>query len=138
MGRVLGWGVFIVLVLGAVGMFTAGRPPTTGQGSAAHIETVATIDKSAAMQRDRKALIDKLIAEQVFLKVEMRGLAPRVWVLPRFAQATFDQKQSFISAVYAYYFDGSSVSDFVRVIDGMTGNEIGQFAPASGGLRLNH
>jgi len=64
------------------------------------------------MQGQRKTLIEKLIREEVFQKVEMRGSAPRVWVLPRFALATFDQKQSFISAVYAYYFNGSDDTDF--------------------------
>lgn len=98
---------------------------------------VATIDKSPQMQEKRADLIEELTRLQVFAKIESPGSVPRVWVRPAFYLLDFDQKQNFVSVVYAYHFDGSSAGDFVRVIDNQTGKEIGQFNPRLGGLKLN-
>lgn len=95
-----------------------------------------TVDKSEAAQQKRWALIQKLIKERVFLKIEMPGSLPRLWVAPRFHSLDFDTKRSFVSVVYAYHFDGANLSESVRIFDGRTGKEIGSFSIADGGLRL--
>jgi len=132
--------IAILFVIGIIGAVVGGRTdggaksvPTTASRPA----PVATIDKSAAMQADRKKLIEKLIGEGVFQKVETPGTLPRVWVRPRFYAAEFDQKQSFVSVVYAYYFDGSSEADSVRIFDSRSGKEVGSYSAVQGGLKLN-
>jgi hypothetical protein len=128
--------VFVIGIIGAVvGSRTDGGPKSVATSTPA--APVATIDKSAAMQADRKKLIEKLIGEGVFQKVEVPGTLPRLWVRPRFYAAEFDQKQSFVSVVYAYYFDGSNVTDSVRIFDSRSGKEVGSYSAVQGGLKLN-
>jgi hypothetical protein len=103
---------------------TAAKPPP-----------IPKIDKSDQAQKKRADLIKKLIGMRVFMKVEMPGNLPRVWTGPAFQALDFDTKSSFVSVVYAYHFDGSDISDGVRVFDGKTGKEIGDFS-VNGGLRL--
>jgi hypothetical protein len=38
--------------------------------------------------------------------------------------------------LYGYYFDGSSVNDTVILRDARHGNEVGQYNPYKGGLRM--
>jgi hypothetical protein len=92
------------------------------------------VDKSAAAQERRSKLIAKLQAERVFLKIEVPGNLPRLWVTQRFKALDFDTKQTFVSVVYAYYFDGNDFTDSVRIYDGQSGKEIGQFTTS--GLRM--
>lgn len=96
----------------------------------------AKVDKSAAMQATRTKLISDLMNNGVFRKVEFNGTAARVTIGPSFNRVDFDTKQSFISVVYAQYFDGTGIADFVRVIDNMTGKEIGMYSAAQGGLKM--
>lgn len=126
--------VFVVAIIGAV---VGGRTDGGPKSIASRPAQVATIDKSAAMQADRKKLIEKLIGEGVFQKVETPGTLPRLWVRPRFYAAEFDQKQSFVSVVYAYYFDGSNETDSVRIFDSRSGKEVGSYSAVQGGLKLN-
>jgi hypothetical protein len=93
------------------------------------------IDKSEQAQKKRADLIRRLTGERVFLKIEMPGNLPRLWVGPVFHTLDFDTKSSFVSVVYAYHFDGNDFSDAVRIFDGRTGKEIGTFA-ATAGLRM--
>lgn len=93
------------------------------------------VDKSEEAQKRRADLIKKLIGMRVFTKIEMPGNLPRVWTGPAFQTLDFDTKSKFVSVVYAYHFDGSDISDTVRVFDGRSGKEIGDFSVSSG-LRL--
>jgi len=88
--------------------------------------TIPDIDRSPE-QRQRRALIDKLISRGIFQKVERPGEVPHVWVTPLFMALNFDDKQSFISVVYAYYGD-----DLVSLRDSKTGGRIGTFSPSTG------
>lgn len=90
------------------------------------------VDKSDFAQKKRAELIGKLISQRVFMKIEMPGNLPRLWVGPRFAALDFDTKSSFVSVVYAYHFDGTDISDTVRVFDGRTGKEMGSFTITEG------
>lgn len=88
----------------------------------------ATLDKSTEMQTGRLTLMEKLRAQRIFQKVEMPGSLPRLWVGPRFHTIDFDLKQKFVGVVYAYYFDGKNIADSVRIYDGKTGKEIGDYS----------
>jgi hypothetical protein len=96
-----------------------------------------TIDKSEKMQEQRKGLIEKLIRQGIFQKVEVPGSLPRVWVRPAFYITDFETKERSVSVVYAYYFDGTDISDSVRVFDSMSGKEVGNYTPSNPGLKMN-
>ncbi|MCK4326382.1 hypothetical protein KAU86_02390 [bacterium] len=97
---------------------------------------LAKVDKSADMQEQRKQLIEKLITQGIFAKVEVPGSLPRLWVKPAFYTLDFETKEKFVSVVYAYYFDGSNYGDTVRIFDNMSGKEVGSYSLADPGLRL--
>jgi hypothetical protein len=99
------------------------------------LQTIA-IDKSEKMQASRKKLMQEMIKERhFFTKIIRNGnTMPRVWATPTFLSLTFDQKQSFLGVIYAYYLTGT-VDDSVAIIDTITGKEIGRFS--ANGLRLD-
>lgn len=137
--KVIG-GVALVAVVWVVTVGSDDEGPSGGGESTAEKSgaqepakvAAATIDKSDAMQAKRRELLEKLIAQGVFQKIEVPGNLPRVWVRPAFYQLDFDTKQSFASVVYAYHFDGSNPTDSVRLFDSMSGKEVGSFAPPGG------
>jgi hypothetical protein len=122
----------IVLLLFAggaiIGILTGGQPPKPEPAS-------LILDKSSEAQAKRLDLINRLIAEGVFQKIEVPGNLPRLWVTPKFLAIDFDAKQSFVGVVYAYYFDGTDSGDSVRIFDNITGKELGTFT--SRGLTLH-
>lgn len=81
-------------------------------------------------QAERKKLIDSLINKSnIFEKIEIPGLVPRVWVTPKFHLLTFSEKKTFIHLVYSYYYTKNSDYNMVRIFDNMTGKEIGGYLP---------
>ena len=81
-------------------------------------------------QAERKKLIDNLINKHnIFEKIEIPGLVPRVWVTPKFHLLTFSKKKTFIHLVYSYYYTKNSDYKAVRIFDNMTGKEIGGYMP---------
>jgi hypothetical protein len=73
-------------------------------------------------------LIQKLINEGVFTKVDIPGKLPRVYVTPRFNALDFDTKQKFVSVVAAYHYDNKDWLRTVRVMDSRANKEIGDFS----------
>lgn len=98
---------------------------------------VQKIDKSDAMQAGREKLIQKLINEGVFLKVEVPGSLPRVFVTPAFHALDIETKEKFVSVVYAFYFSDHSIRNVVRVMDSRTGKEVGTFSALNPGLKMH-
>jgi ribosomal protein L37AE/L43A len=129
---VLIWAVVVILGFAVTKGILS--PPTNDSPRSS--QKVATIDKSEDAQQARKELIEKLINQGIFLKVEMSASLPRVWVKPVFYRLNFDTKERFINVVYAYYFDGTNMSDSVRVIDGHSGKEIGDYSLLNPGLKM--
>jgi hypothetical protein len=112
-----------------------GQKPAAAQKSeVVQKKPLIQIDKSAEMQQGRLKLLEKLKAQGVFQKVEIPGDLPRLWIAPRFHSLNYEQKEKFVSIVYAYYLDGYSITDAVRIYDGKTGKEIGDYS--SQGLKL--
>lgn len=109
-------------------------PAASPQPRATAAVTRPTVDKSPEMQKGREVFIEKMKLLNVIQKIETPGNLPRVYVAPAFYAADFDSKRNFMSVVYAYHFDGSGISDLVRIYDGRSGKEIGTYSPA--GLRL--
>ena len=95
------------------------------------------IDKSPDAQSARKALIDATIDKGLARSVEPpRGGTVRMTLRAPFYVLDDAVRLKHIEAVYAYYFDGSSVNDTVILRDARHGNEVGQYNPYEGGLKM--
>lgn len=132
------WLVYVVvgvIVLGAISsvMNNAGFPIARQSDVSS---AAPSVDKSPQMQTDRKKLIEELIDSGVFQKVEVPGNLPRLWVRPAFYALEFDRKASFVSVVYAYYFNGANDADSVRIYDSRSGKEVGRYSTVAGGLEM--
>lgn len=129
-------GVFVVFLM--ITNSSDGPDRSTGETpvSAESTAQEPIIDKSEAMQADRLEFIQKLITNGVIQKVEVPGHLPRAWVRPGFYTLDFDTKESFISVIYSYYFDGTEVGGSVRLYDSLSGNEVGSYSLVKGGLEM--
>jgi hypothetical protein len=96
----------------------------------------ATPAPSAAMQKERLEFIQKLIDQGFFKKVETPGSLPHLWVTPKFMALDFDTKGTFVNVVYAYYLAKNPDYNLVVLYHSKTGKEVGQYAAAYGGLKL--
>jgi hypothetical protein len=94
------------------------------------------IDRGPETQAKRKVLLHRLTNKGVFIKAELPGSLPWVWVGPAFHTLDFETKQEMVSIVYSYYLDGSDPIATVRIFDGQTNKEIGDYTPHGTGLRL--
>ena len=94
------------------------------------------IDREPETQAKRKALLQRLSNEGVFIKAELPGGLPWVWVGPAFYTLDFETQREVVSIVYSYYLDGSDPIAAVRIFDGRTNKEIGDYNMNSPGLRL--
>ena len=104
-------------------------PPPPGQ--------VIAIDKSAKAQSERKAFIDEMLAKGLVRRIDTgRGGSLSMSLRPTFYTMDDEARKKHIEAVYAYYFDGSSVNDTVILRDARHGNEVGQYNPYQGGLKI--
>ena len=130
--RALGLGV-VLAVLGVWFWIEATpRPrvaPSAGQAAA--------IDRSPGAQSERKAVIDKLVADGLLRRIDPeRGGTLRVSLRPAFYTLDEAARRQYADVIYRYYFDGSSVNDTVILRDARNGNEVGQYNPYKGGLNM--
>lgn len=109
---------------------------TAGCGSKTPVKK---IDKSPYQQQGRAHLIQDLTHKGVFAKIEEspESNSIRLWVTKGWYALDYDDKESCANIVYSYYFDGSSVTDRVLIIDATSGKRIGQYSLSTGGLHLN-
>jgi hypothetical protein len=91
---------------------------------------------SPELQQKRLSLISDLIDEGIIDKVEKPGTYAQVWVTPLFNALKFDQKQSFINVIYAYYISENPESDAVLLYDSQSGKEVGTYSAVYGGLKM--
>jgi len=94
-------------------------------------------DASPETQAKRMELINKLITQGIFQKVEKPGSLPHVWVAPSFYSLNFDDKESFVSVVYAYYFAADPKVDLAVLYDSKTGKQVGVYGKVYGGLKMD-
>jgi hypothetical protein len=100
-------------------------------------ERAIAIDQSDAAQRERQARVDKLIADGLVRRIDKaRDGSPRVTLRPPFYVLDPETRRTHIEVIYALYFDGSRVTDTVYLRDSRHGNEVGEFNPYAGGLRM--
>src|SRR5436309_15188963 len=101
------------------------------------------IDKSDEAQKGRAEIIQELTQKGLFAKIEEHqtsggSRSVDLWVRPVWYTLDYDEKGTFTNTVYSYYFDGTSISDRVAIFDSKTGNVIGQYSLATGGLHLSN
>lgn len=123
---------FVVVVLGTWVWIEA----TPVERIAPAADKALTVDKSPAAQRERKAVMDKLIADGLVRRVEGDSTAVRVALRPAFYNLDEPTQRGYVDAIYRYYFDGSNVNDTVSLRDARHGNKIGEYNPYQRGLVL--
>lgn len=94
-------------------------------------------DDSREAQEERRNLIQQLRSEGVFHKVEWTGLAPKIWVTPKFMLLDVDTKESFCEVVYTYYAAdredfGDDAFDFVGLKSSLDDSDVGTYGPSLG------
>lgn len=90
-----------------------------------------------AKQAQRKELIQKLIGQGVFRKVDFRDQGATIWVDSRFYLLDFEAKQDFCSVVYAYL--ATSAKDELVVVtlkDALSGKTVGDYGQQWTGFGL--
>jgi hypothetical protein len=90
-----------------------------------------------AKQPERKELIQKLIDQGVFRKVDFRDHAATIWVGSPFYLLDFEAKQDFCSVVYAYL--AANAKDELVVVtlkDALSGNTVGDYGQQWTGFGL--
>lgn len=131
-GRVCGLAVLIA-VLG-VWLWIEATPPPREAPPAGQ---VIAIDKSPQAQSERKAVIDKLVADGLVRRIEpARGGTLKASLRPAFYLMDPEARGRYVDVIYRYYFDGTSVNDVVTFRDARNGNEVGQYNPYKGGLNM--
>lgn len=116
----LGCGSFAI-ICAAIGLFVLIAIALLSGGR----NTSLKIDKSPKTQAARKEVINGLIAEEVFDRIEPRKVAVAVWVRPRFYLLEFKQKQLFLDTVFSYYLSDSG--SWLEIIDNNSGKKVGEF-----------
>jgi len=131
-------GLAVVVLAGFVylggQLFETDKSPSNPDTAPAPV-TTPQVDQE--LQQKRYDLIQDLIAQGIFSKVEVPGSLPHVWVTPMFHALNFDDKEAFIGVVFAYYIAVNPEYDIVALYDNKTGKEIGVFAEVYGGLKLD-
>ena len=130
--RAAGLAVFLA-VLGAWAWIEATPTPAV----APPVGQAIAIDKSAGAQADRKAVIDRLVADGAVRRIEPeRGGRLRVTLRGGFYAMEEPVRRGYADVIYRYYFDGSNVNATVIFRDARHGNEVGQYNPYRGGLNM--
>jgi hypothetical protein len=123
-----------LLVLFAVLLLATGCSGTTT--SKVNIAPTKQYTATPEMQQQRLDLINKLIAQGIFSKVEKPASLPHVWITTAFKALSFDDKNTFIGVVWSYYICQDASADIVVLYDNLTGKEYGTYAEVYGGLKL--
>lgn len=115
----------------------AAAPTKSSASAAAPAGLPAGFDASAEMQQQRLALINKLIGQGVFQKIEKPRQVPYLWVRPGFYALDFDMKEKFSNVAYAYFRANDPAVQLVILYDSRTGKRAGTYSEANGGLALD-
>jgi hypothetical protein len=100
---------------------------TVSRHSSSKVSVVKELDANPEKQKQRKAFIVKLIGQGILYKVEVPGELPHIYVSSGFYRLNIEDKQSFISVVYAYYLAQDSRANIATLYDSKTGKQIGMF-----------
>jgi len=119
-----------MIVLACIALSKCGCNSPEGESTTQPAER---IEDTPEIQADRKALIDDFIRMGLFAKLEASGTDARLWVTPAFLAQTFDDKQTMVGVVYAYWYAGQPRdAGIVHLYHNMTGKRIGCLTGAMG------
>lgn len=83
-------------------------------------------DQSPQLQKQRDEVIKQLIADGVISKIEQRPKLLRVYVDNLFYSASFDEKKSVASILYARYFNPDDSFWFISFVDNRSGKQVAE------------
>jgi len=122
-------GTFLVLILSA--LFSNDTDSTLEEPT-----VLKNLKTDAETQKERTDLMQDMFNKDLFKKIEKNGTYPHVHVGDTFYNLSFDQKQQFISVVFAYFYSQSKESDAVFINDYRNGKRVGMYSVKIGGLKL--
>jgi len=122
-------GTFLVLILSA--LFSNDTDSTLEEPT-----VLKNLKTDAETQKERTDLMQDMLNKDLFKKIEKNGTYPHVHVGDTFYNLSFDQKQQFISVVFAYFYSQSKESDAVFINDYRNGKRVGMYSVKIGGLKL--
>lgn len=121
----LGIVVFTVLSMALSAIFSGGDSSKQSANVATPAAPAFATDK--ATQEKRLALIQKLLDQRVFYKIEIPSELPHVYVDRNWYSAAIDDKKAFAGVVYAYYATINPRANIVVFKDKHSGKRIGKF-----------
>jgi len=89
------------------------------------------------IQQKREQSIKKLINLGIFKKVICPNDTPKVFVLNEFMALSRERKHLSVGLVYDYYSYGNTKTRIVVIRDRSSGEDIGHYCRAEGGLKMN-
>lgn len=89
------------------------------------------------LQAGRERLMQQMIDEAYFLKIEKLAQHPHVYVTWKFQAANIDDKNMFLNIVWAYYGAKDPKAHSVLLFDARTGKKIGVYSEVYNGLKLD-
>jgi len=127
-----GWGgliVLLIIVMTSVSVFFYFDGASQQQGQK------MLVDVSPAMQAKRLQLIEQMRQNNIIQKIDIPGTIPHVWVTPVFYALNYDEKNTFIGVIAAYYSAINSSSVALTLYDSRSGKKVGYFSSELG-LRM--
>lgn len=129
-------GIVTMTVLGIVGLtllsmifsslFSGQNPGKQSVSTAQSQKPAFATDK--ATQAKRKVLLQKLLDERVFYKIEIPSELPHAYVDRNWYSAAIDDKKAFAGVVYTYYATINPRASIVILKDKHSGKQIGKFS----------
>ena len=121
-------GIGLVVVLFAAN--AKALPPVTSAG------TTTAHRGDPELQKKRRSLMQGAIALGIISKIEDNGLVTRVLVGRQFIALSMDDKEQILNIVWAYYKTEDPEKNVVLVIDQKSGKKLGEYSPATYGLKM--
>lgn len=88
------------------------------------------------LQQKRLAFMQNAIELGIISRIEDNSPVTRVLVGQRFIALSFDEKEQVLNVVWAYYKTEDPQKNVVLIIDQKSGKKLGEYSPASGGLKM--
>ncbi len=126
------WTLF--LGVGLVVVLLAANAKALPQATSANKKTAHRGDPE--LQQKRFAFIQDTIKLGIISKIEDTSPVTRVLVGRQFIELSIEEKEQILNAVWAYYKTEDPQKNIVLVIDQKSGKKLGEYSPASGGLKM--
>ena len=88
------------------------------------------------LQQKRLAFIKNAIGLGLISKIEDDGPITRVAASKQFISLPFEEKEDLLNVVWAFYKTEDPKKDVVLVVDRNSGNIVGEYSSANGGLKM--